>query len=182
MKKKYHVIRTDKTSLGRFSIRLDTVWENGREYPYSYVEIKDSVAVLACYEQKFIWIRQYRHSAGDYFWEIPGGAVEEGETPDAAARRELFEETGYMAESLNAMGIFYPSAGSSNEKCFLYYAQCDKSEKQKLEPLEYLTVELMSTIEIEMKIMKGEIVHSMALVAWLKYRLTEWYADKTSET
>lgn len=158
MNKKYNVIRTDRTSLGRFSVRLDTVWENGKEYPYSYVEIKNSVAVLACYKKKFIFIHQYRHSVGKYFLEIPGGALEEGENPIDAAQRELLEETGYVAETVNQLGIFYPSVGSSNEKCYLFYVECKKYMEQKHDPLEYLTVKMMSIIEIEMKIMKASCI------------------------
>ena len=43
----YDVIKTEQVELGRFRITLDTVRKDGNEYPYSYVDLKDSVAVLA---------------------------------------------------------------------------------------------------------------------------------------
>lgn len=177
--KKYCVVRTKRAVLGRFAIRLDIVKEGGKEHPYSYVEAKDSVAVLAEAGGRFVLIRQYRHSVGEYVLEIPGGSLEEGEDPAEAAGRELLEETGYVAGRMVPLGSFYPSVGSIRERCHLFYAECAGRGRQALEPLEYLAVEHMDAEAIEAAIAAGELVHSMALAAWLKYRLADGkgYAD-----
>ncbi len=173
MKKQYDVIKTERAALGRFAIRLDTVSECGKEYPYSYIEMKDCVAVLAEVDKKFVLIRQYRHSLKKYILEIPGGSLHADEKPEEAASRELLEETGYKADKMYFLGSFYPSAGSSNDCCYLYYVKCNEKIEQQLEPLEYVTIELLGQRDIEQAISDGELKHSMALVAWLKYKLNK---------
>lgn len=171
MIEKYDVVGTERTELGRFAIRLDTIRKGEKEYPYSYIESKDSVAILAEVEKKFVLIKQYRHSVKEQVLEIPGGTLEEGEEPIEVAKREMLEETGYELENIVLFGSFYPSVGSSYERCYLYYAECGKKREQHLEPLEYLNVELLSKEEIESAIVNNELQQSMALVAWMKYKL-----------
>lgn len=170
MYKKYIISRTKREELGRFAIRLDTVEQDGKYYPYSYIETQNSVAILAEYKEKFIFIRQYRHSIGEYILEIPGGSIEKTENPEEAAKRELLEETGYIVEQIKSLGFFYPTAGSSNEKCFLYYAICKEYMQPKLEPLEFIENELVDLKKCDNLIKKGEMVQSMGLIAWLKYK------------
>lgn len=172
MENRYNVVSTRRTVLGRFSIRLDIVEKEGSGYPYSFIEAKNSVAVLARMDDRFVLIRQYRHSIQKYILEIPGGSIENGEVPKQAAKREFLEETGYEAENIIPLGSFYPTAGSSSERCWLYYAECGSKSGQRLDPLESLIVELVQEKELEYKIMKGEFVHGAGLAAWLKYKLT----------
>ena len=49
-------------------------------------------------------VRQYRHPAGDYLWELPAGSIDPGEEPEAAARRECHEELGVIAETAERLG------------------------------------------------------------------------------
>lgn len=175
---KHEIVGTKRIKLGRFAIRLDTVEKDGKLYPYSYVEEKDSVAVLARLGDKFVFIKQYRHSVKKWLYEIPGGAIEKSEDKETAARRELEEETGIVAGEMVSLGSFYPAAGSSNGECFLYYTECISRGEQHLEPLEYATVELLDQEIIESLISNGEILHSMAMVALLKYKVGNVNADR----
>lgn len=168
---KYKVVRTERAELGRFAIRLDTVRKAGKDYPYSYMEGQDSVAVLGRKDDRFVFIRQYRHSVMEHTLEIPGGAVEHGEDALETAMREMREETGYELRNMKPMGCFYPSVGSSDEKCYLFYGECGEKRNQLLEPLEELFVELLTYEQVEQAIIRNELQHSMALVIWLKYRL-----------
>ena len=65
-----------------------------------------SVVVLAVDESRntprVLLERQYRHAANDYLWEVPAGRIDPGENALHAAKRELFEETGYTASPLAA--------------------------------------------------------------------------------
>ena len=63
---------------------------------------------------KVVLIRQYRHGIRDVTLEIPGGIMEPDETPEAAARRELREETGYTAEKLRSLGRVLPNPAIQN--------------------------------------------------------------------
>ncbi len=178
----YDVVKTEEYKLGRFRIVLDQVNHDGKEYPYSFIDVKDSVAVLAKVEDKFVFIQQYRHTIKKIELEIPGGAIEEGETPKQAAMRELSEETGYYADRIELLGLFYPTIGISNEKCFLYYAECSKTKTVKHDPLEKISTSLLNAKDISDLMNSGRIRHSMALVAWLKYKMREENAYKNHRT
>lgn len=169
--RKYHVISSKSVQLGRFLIRLDTVEENGNKYPYSYVEQKNSVGILGFDGDKIILIRQYRHAIKSYEYEIPGGGVEQNETAMQVAYREMLEETGYSIDSLEELGVYYPSPGSSNELCYLFLARCRKDNLPTTEPLEYIDTELVDCCKFEEMIRSGVFKHSMGLVAWLKYKI-----------
>lgn len=173
MSERYNIKDTIETEIGRFRIVQHLVDVNGKEYPYSFVDVKDSVAVLAKEQDRFIFLKQYRKTINDITLEIPGGAIDENETPEHAALRELQEETGFTAAKILLLGDFYPTIGISNERCHLYYVECRDCEKIKLEPLEQISVIKMSEQEVEDNIASGELMHSMALVAWLKYKMSE---------
>lgn len=169
----YDVVSTEYSMLGRFRIHLDTVKKDGVSYPYSYIEQKGSVGILGFAEDDIILIKQYRHSLGRYEYEIPGGGIEAGESSAVVAEREMLEETGYKVERLEYLGSYYPSPGSSNEKCYLFLAYCIKESEPKKEPLELIDVELTPVLKFENMISDGSFKHSMGLVAWLKYKMRQ---------
>jgi len=67
-------------------------------------------------------LRQYRPVLQEWLWEIPAGVVDAGETPRAAALRELAEETGLAAERLEPLGAVCSSPGVYTEQVHLYLA------------------------------------------------------------
>ena len=173
MDKTYNVTCSEKVQLGRFTIVLDSVEQNGKVYPYSYVDQKKSVGVLGMIDDKIILVRQYRHSLKSYEYEIPGGGIELGEKPLDVASRELLEETGYRIKRIDELGSYYPSPGSSNEICFLFFAECEKGESPQREPLEYMDTELLRMEDFVEMVRNGSFKHSMGLVAWLRYCLKQ---------
>lgn len=68
-------------------------------------------------------VRQYRHAIGRELLEIPAGRLEPGEDPRAAAARELEEETGYRAGTLESLGSFFPAPGFCSEELHLFLAR-----------------------------------------------------------
>jgi ADP-ribose pyrophosphatase len=69
-------------------------------------------------------IRQYRHPVGELLWEIPAGLLDvDGESQENAARRELLEETGYLAETLEPLIEFFTTPGGSTEKIAIFLAK-----------------------------------------------------------
>jgi ADP-ribose pyrophosphatase len=83
---------------------------------------------------RILLVRQYRLPARDYLWELPAGRVDQGETPLAAAKRELREETGYKARRWNRLISFLASPGYVSERMTIFVAR-ELTEGQA-EPME----------------------------------------------
>ncbi len=77
----------------------------GDEHDFYVIEAGDWCNVIAVTEaQELVCVRQYRHGVARVTLEIPGGIIDPGETPEAAAARELVEETGFVAERVTYLG------------------------------------------------------------------------------
>ncbi len=74
-------------------------------------------------EGRLVLVRQYRHAAGAWLVELPAGRLEEGEEPLAAARRELEEETGYIATDWKQVTRFFAAPGFCSEVLTLFVAR-----------------------------------------------------------
>jgi ADP-ribose pyrophosphatase len=74
---------------------------DGSRHEWVYFKTSGTVAVAAfTHDNEMILTKQYRHPFGQVIYDLPAGGMEEGETPEQAALRELEEETGYSAEKL----------------------------------------------------------------------------------
>ncbi|MBO4897604.1 MAG: NUDIX domain-containing protein [Clostridia bacterium] len=165
------VIKSKTKQFSRFTVRDDILKGEKGEYPYSFVRIKSGVTVLPVYEGKIVTIRQYRHAFRNFLYELPAGVIDEGETPEETAIRELYEETGFKAEKAEYLGPFYPSPGATDEVIHLFSAECTERDQQHLEKSELINVCIMEEAEFAEKIAKNKILHGGALAAYLKYRL-----------
>lgn len=95
----------------------------GSASPYYFLRTLDYVSVLAeTTEGSLLLVRQYRPAVGAETLELPSGHVEDGELPEAAARRELAEETGYEAEEFELLGTLAPDTGRLGNKLWCFYA------------------------------------------------------------
>ncbi|MBE3598040.1 MAG: NUDIX hydrolase [Limnochordaceae bacterium] len=90
---------------------------------YHLLDHPGSVALVAVRDGRVALIRQYRPAVDAWLWEIPAGTLEPGEAPMQAARRELEEETGWQAGSLEELAAFYLAPGYSSERMHLIRAQ-----------------------------------------------------------
>jgi rSAM/selenodomain-associated transferase 1 len=97
--------------------------EDGRETGYSYLAIPRAVFVVpVTNEGELLLVRQYRHPVRDWTLEVPAGSVHDGETPLAAARRELAEETGGRARAWRHLTTFYSSSAHISLRSDAYLA------------------------------------------------------------
>ena len=115
---------------------------NGIEREKVIVHPSNAVAILPVNGQSCKLLRQYRYAIDDYILEAPAGALEKGEEPLAAAGRELVEETGFTAQTLEARGFIITTPGYTDEKIFLFEAR-ELSPSQQFEKDEDEVIEVM---------------------------------------
>jgi len=98
--------------------------------------------------------KQYRHPLRKVVYDIPGGAVENGETPSQAALRELEEETGFTAERLEWIGKF--SLGPSSQAIADIFFAKDVKAKGSFNKNEIVQVEPVDSKSVLQKLLEGE--------------------------
>ena len=98
----------------------------GRDEPVRFVQLRcpQWVNVIPFTEDgQVILIRQYRAGTHEVTLEIPGGMIDAGEDPADAAARELAEETGYVAGSLEPLGVVQPNPAIQDNRCYTFLAR-----------------------------------------------------------
>ncbi len=124
-------------------------------------------------DNNVILIEQYRQGIDDLTIEIPGGLIEQGESPQQAGMRECKEETGYTSD-LEAilLGIHSPNPAFLNNKCYSYvWFNCEKTDIQNLDSNEDIRVFEIPINEVNDWILSGKINHSLVLSAFFFYFL-----------
>ena len=122
-------------------------------------------ALLAVYNDKVLLVRQYRLIINDLSYEIPGGRIDENETPEDAAIRECFEETSVKCSNLEPLLSFHPSLDIWKNHTRIFFSEkfcqlpVDRSDRHLWTPIEHC---------IEM-IFSGTIVDSLSILALLTY-------------
>jgi ADP-ribose pyrophosphatase len=131
----------------------DILVSNGHKSIREVVEHSGGVVILALREDKILLVKQYRYPISQVAIELPAGKLERGEDPDYASKRELEEETGYIAQDWKSLGYIYTSPGFCDEKLYLYLARDLEYKKQNpdedeiIECFEYPIKEVLSMID-----------------------------------
>jgi ADP-ribose diphosphatase len=120
-----------------------------------------SIIIPVLGRDRIVMIWNYRHAIQGWELELPAGHIEDGERPEACARRELEEETGYSAGSWKRLGWFHPSPGISSQRAYAYLATHLKSGVLHREPYEVgMEVKTLGLEDVYGRLWRGEIVHS----------------------
>jgi 8-oxo-dGTP pyrophosphatase MutT (NUDIX family) len=111
-----------------------------------------------------VLIEQWRHGTGEVHLEIPGGIVDEGESPHVAAVRELLEETGYRPDELYRLGSYRPNPAIMDNRCHTYLATgCRKVQEPTPDGTEMIRVRLEAAARLPELLASGEIDHAIVM-------------------
>jgi ADP-ribose pyrophosphatase len=107
-----------------FNVRRDEVrFPNNQTTHLDIIEHVGAVTIVPIdADGRILFVSQYRHATGNELLELPAGTLDEGESPENCALREIREETGYAAGNLTKLGEFYLAPGYSTEYMFVYLA------------------------------------------------------------
>lgn len=115
---------------------------------------------------QMVLIRQYRHGTRSVMLEVPGGMIDPGETPEAAATRELLEETGYQAERIELLGRVRPNPAILDNTCHIVVAEgCRLVADLNLDTFEQIEVVPTPIEQIPEMVRNGQIDHGLVLNA-----------------
>jgi ADP-ribose pyrophosphatase len=108
---------------------------NGVEVELEVIRHPGASAVVAVDDGgRVVLIRQFRHAAGGFIWELPAGVLDHpGEAPEACAGRELLEETGLRAGRLTRLGAILTTPGFTDERIHLFLARDLREERHAQE-------------------------------------------------
>ncbi len=109
--------------------------------PYYIVEAAPWVSILALHKGQVIVVDEYHHGAGVVAPGLPGGAVENGESPADAAVRELEEETGYRAQDVIELGSAWATWGNHTNRVHYIYAGTTE-EGGRRDPLDAVEIDV----------------------------------------
>jgi ADP-ribose pyrophosphatase len=118
-------------------------------------------------DPQILLIKQYRYAAGGFVYEIPAGRLDPGEDPAECARRELEEETGCTAASVERLTTIFTTPGFCDEQIHLFMATGLSMGEHRREADEFLEVEQVPLSEALGKVERGEIRDSKTICGLL---------------
>lgn len=119
-------------------------------------------------EGNVVLVRQFRYPFSRVMLEIPAGKLDPNEAPADCARRELQEETGFLAEELISLGVFFPSIAMLDEQIHLFLARGLTPSSANLDEDEFLHVEQRPLKDLVQQILRGEVPDGKTQTAILK--------------
>jgi ADP-ribose pyrophosphatase len=156
-----------------FELKRDHIIEpGGIDAVREVIAHPGSVVVLPVFpDGRILLIRQYRHAAGQYLWELVAGHKEPEEEPGEGARRELLEETGYSAKKYTKLFEIYPSPGLLGERMDIFLAEGLTKGKARPEDDEKISKRIFTLAEAESWIRGGKIRDSKSISGILYYAM-----------
>ena len=143
--------------------------ENGKTATREVVHHHGGACIVPYFEDGTIcMVRQFRYAMQQELWELPAGKLEKGEDPFEAAKRELAEECGLVAEHYTDLGEFYPTVGYCSEIIYTWMATGLTPCAMHLDEDEFLTPEKLPFAEAVAMVLDGRIKDGKTVAAILK--------------
>jgi ADP-ribose pyrophosphatase len=153
--------------LKRYKVRL----ANGEEGIREIIVHQGAVAIVAVDDkQQLLMVKQFRTGSQSILYEVPAGLIEEGEAAEAAAIREMREETRYRPLQIESIGGIYLSPAYNTEFVQLFFVKAYESDPEPLDNDgdEFVEVVRIPFSEALAMIDRGEIVNATTVTALLK--------------
>lgn len=157
----------------RRNICVDAETEES-EHTFYVIESSDWCNIIPITKNgEVVLIEQFRQGVEQVTLEIPGGMIDEGETPQEAAVRELLEETGFAPTGeVISLGKAFPNPAIHNNTVHFFAAlDCEEKQAQSFDATEECIVKLVPLSEINNLIETEQITHSLVLAGFLRYQL-----------
>lgn len=161
--------------LPRTDYKVFSIYHNETIHPrthkrqnYVVIDCPHWVNVIALTPQdEVVMIRQFRHGTGEITLEIPGGMIDAGEPPLEAAKRELQEETGFIAKEWVELGMVEPNPALQTNQCWTFLAlDASPDGETNFDPGEVIQTELLPLSGVQSLIERREITHSLVVAAF----------------
>jgi ADP-ribose pyrophosphatase len=152
--------------------RMDEIYlADGRVRTREYITHPGAVGVLAFESpNKIILVKQFRYPISEFTYEIPAGKLDEGEDPLECVKRELEEETGFVAKKFQKLVSYWPTAAFSQEIIHLYIAHGLKPTRTNPDDDELIELVRVSPKQLERLIARGKIQDSKTLISYLAWK------------
>ena len=154
---------------GWIRVREDQVaMPDGETSIYGVVECGGCVGVLPFLDtDTVVMVGQYRYVAGDFYWEMPTGGMQPGESEAEAVQRELAEEAGYEADRLVKLCAYHTSKSVVEETANIYVAEGLRPVQRPADPTEFIEVRAFPFDEVVRMVERDQIKDSMTIIAVL---------------
>jgi len=140
---------------------------NGETGDYYYAKTSGmSIIIPVLSDGRIVLVRQYRYLFDKESIEFPGGGIKQDASALHTAKKELFEETGWVGDEFAKIGEFQPANGYAKDNAHVYLARVLEQKEQKLDDTEEIEVIYRRPDEIDEMVRRNDIWDGMSLAAW----------------
>lgn len=161
-------MKSPETVFEGVRFNIERVWQGER--PRDVMRHPGAAVILPLVDAEHVClIKNYRIAVDQTLFELPAGTLEPNEPPEITAGRELEEETGYRADKIELLTVYFPSPGVMDEKMYTYLATGLTMHAPAREEGEEIENHVVSLVEAKAMIRDGRIADGKTIAGLLYY-------------